>query len=140
MKKIIVLLVLGIFLFGCNGKPDTKDEVLYKGIAFASVPENCVEKKDDVCGLFACMVDLCWCKQGPDMIVLEGSTALGSEGEVKEYFEDKRDEITGTSQLEVTKAVKLNSVFWNVFFETENSEQVLTVAADGTVIQTVCGV
>ncbi|PIN99174.1 MAG: hypothetical protein COT90_00845 [Candidatus Diapherotrites archaeon CG10_big_fil_rev_8_21_14_0_10_31_34] len=139
-NKLLAFLFVLVFLFGCTSEPATKNEILYKGIDFAPVPDNCADKQDNACELFACMADQCWCRQGPEMIVLDGFTSLQTEEEIKDYFEEKRDEITGTSQLEVTKAVKLNSVFWNVFFETENGEQVLTVAADGTVIETVCGV
>jgi len=140
MKKIIILLVLLVFLFGCPDNPKPEEKVIFKEISGAEIPEFCIEFKEDVCGLYACMTEQCWCKQGPNQIVLEGFTALEREGEIKEYFEEKRDEITGTSQLEVTKVVKSNSVFWTVFVSTENGEQVFTIAADGTIIDVICGV
>ena len=140
MKKIIILLVLGVFLFGCPEQPNEETKTVFKEIPWAEIPGECIEFKEDVCGFYGCMTEQCWCKQGPDQILLEGFTSLEREGEVKEYFEEKRDEITGTSQLEVTKVIKSNSVFWTVFVSTENGEQVFTIASDGTIIETVCGV
>lgn len=140
MKKILALIVLCVFLFGCPDNPKPEEKVVFKEIPWAEIPSNCTEFKDNVCGLFSCMVESCWCKESPEMIVLEGNTVLQSEGEIKEYFQEKKEEITGTQLLEITNTAKLNPIFWNVFFTTENGEQMLTVAADGTVIETVCGV
>ncbi len=42
---------------------------------------------------------------------------------------------------EITKVVKLNTIFYNAFVEDEEgNETVYTVAIDGTILKTVCGV
>ena len=134
MKKltIIGMIVLAVFVVACTPKV-----VLYKGIEGAEITGSCVEH-DDVCGLFACMVDLCWCDSGNVLspVLHEGDTVitLGEDAMklTEEYFPE---------DYTVTGAKKINTVFYNIFAEDEEgNEEVLTVAVDGTVIKTQCGV
>jgi len=142
MKNVsIVFFLVGIFLLaGCFGP---NEPTYFKEIKTASIPGSCVEFKDDVCGLFGCMVDSCWCKDGPGQILLEGQTTITSEEEATTQidFYLKTRSLATLADGSVKRAVKLNGVFYNVFAEDSNGDElVFTVAADGTIIETVCGV
>jgi len=91
--------------------------------------------KDDVCERFDCMVDRCWCDElGPDgPILLEGSTTIETEEEAKEL-------VKGFTGKEPTNVADLNGEFFNVFVDAEGNEEVYTVASDGTIFLTQCGV
>ena len=140
--KWLIFVILVLFLFGCL-EPET---VYFRGIETAPVPAECTEYADDVCGLYACTVDLCWCEESPDKIVLDGSktaTNVTTEDEainvVNFYFKSRSVLPLGDS--EVLRAVKLNSLFYNVFAETSSGDElVFTVAPDGTIFKTQCGV
>ena len=145
MEKIILIsLALGLVLLsGCN---EPHGPEYYKDIPSAPVPEACEEVKNDACGLFDCMVDLCWCLERPDQILVEGSTIIENTGDAAKAVENYLDSPQGTTLVgELAdyelREVQLNSVFYNVFAEdSSGNEEVFTVAADGTIIQTVCGV
>lgn len=146
MKKIkMAFIVVVVLFFGwlvyftltTKWHPGPGAFVDFKDIEGARIPDKCVQFKYDICGLFDCMVDMCWCDDSsPELPVLyEGNSVISDEEDavnlVKEFAADK----------EVKRAVKLNSVFYNVFAEDENSnEEVYTIAVDGTIIKTICGV
>ena len=139
-SKAIFVLITIIVLSGCN-EPD--ESTFFKDIETAPLPKECAEYKKDVCGLFECMVDLCWCKEGPDQILLEGRTIVANEEDalnaVKNFI--FAPYATLPEGIEIENAVKINSVFYNVFVNNAfGEEDVYTVAVDGTIIQTVCGV
>jgi hypothetical protein len=145
MKKVIIIIVLvvSVFLFfGCNN-PQPQEPVLFKNIEGTSLPVECENVKDDVCGVFSCTVDLCWCREGPDQVLYEANVTIDSkekaEDLVREYF--SQDSSLGSR---VMSSVKLNDIFYNVFVESimddDRLEKTYTVGIDGTIIQTVCGV
>jgi len=139
-SKAIFVLVTIIVLSGCF---EPAEPNFFNGIETALIPEDCVEYKEDVCGLFDCMVDSCWCKESPDQILLEGRTTVANEEDalnaVKNFIFTPY--ATLPEGIEIENAVKINSVFYNVFVNNAfGEEDVYTVAVDGTIIQTVCGV
>ena len=148
MKKR--LLIASVFLIiiassGCLEPPiNGNGTKLYKGIATAEIPQECIESGNDVCALFDCMIDQCWCEQGPNAVLVVGTTVITSEQDainlVQNYVES-----TGSEYTNVERAVNLDDethkVFFNVFaYNDTNDEEVFTVAADGTIIKTLCGV
>lgn len=156
MKKIIVILSL-LFIVGCSGNlgEDDLSYNWYKGITDAEIPGACLDDRNDVCGLFDCMVDLCWCDDSsPDLPILyeENGVIIANEEEavnyVSEYLEEERlkgreeGEVYGKIyMIEAKRAVKLNDIFYNVFAEDDKMEEIVyTVAVDGTIIKTICGV
>jgi len=149
MKKILLILSL-LILVGCGdlGEDDLSAS-WYKGITNAKVPGACLDSQDDVCALFDCMVDLCWCKESPDQILYETHIPFDDEqgaiDAVNVYLAELingglETEIENPENLKVIKAVKLNDIFYNVFADNNGDEEVYTVAADGTIIKTICGV
>lgn len=128
MKKIIFLIILSIFILGCGQGDDNLS--VYKGIPSAEIPGDCLAYRDDICSLFDCMVDLCWCKESPDAILVEGNTVILTEEEAMQHVEDNLG-------LEIKNAVELNNIFFNVF---SIDDETYTVAKDGTIFLTVCGV
>jgi len=107
----------------------------------AGVPQECLQFQDDVCGLFDCMVDSCWCDGGtfPSPILFKGNMEILDEQSaiivVNQYL--KSDD----SEYSTNEAVRLNSFFFNVFvYDVENNEEVFTVGADGTILKTICGI
>jgi len=144
MKKAVVIAGICIVLvIGILSWDSGEDELnIFKGIPSAEIPKKCLEYRNDVCGLFDCMVDMCWCDEGqvPGPILVEGAGVIESEEEaiiaVKQYVEE-----ASSDYRNVRRAVKLNSVFFNVFaYNAEGDEKTFTVAADGTIFLTVCGV
>ncbi len=153
MSRLIVgvtcFIALAVFLSGCiDGK-----QILFKEIPGAIVPSPCESfAREHICALFKCMVDSCWCDEGSiPSPILEEPSAVGSFiGAGTAAIKSDQDAIaavqryvqrTGSEYSDVRRAVKLNNVFWNVFaFNSENDETVFTVAADGTILKTVCGV
>ncbi|MBD3388921.1 MAG: hypothetical protein GF416_07630 [Candidatus Altiarchaeales archaeon] len=135
---LVFLVLFSGCLYDWRGK---EDSTFYGGIESAVVPERCAGDVDDVCALFECMVDQCWCHPvGPDGAILEGGSGeIKSEEEAEEAVRDYLSQ--GNEGLTVDYAVKLNPVFYNVFAEDEGGgEEVYTVAADGTIMVTTCGV
>jgi len=148
--KMILLATLFLFAFvlsGClDGNQGEDDLKLYKGISTAEIPGECLQFKDDVCGLFDCMVEMCWCDDGhfPSPIIKEGSSTVQNEEEAVNAVQAYVTE-TGSEYSDVQRAVNLGDnihrVFFNVFAYNEaGDEKVFTVAADGTILLTICGV
>lgn len=117
MKNIIFIGVL-LLLVGC------------------SLSQNCAES-EDVCALFDCMVDRCWCDDStPEMPILhESKQSILNEEQAKELVKEFLDK-----DYEVKRAVRLNNVFFNVFTDKDSDEVVFTVSKDGTILKTICGV
>ena len=138
IRSLFILLIL-VFFIGCTDWRGRDDLPTYKGIA--PIPDKCAEFEDDLCGLFDCMVDLCWCNDiGPAGAILKvGDTAIKTEEEattiINTYLAETKLDYT------VERSHKLNPVFFNVFTVDEaNDEHVYTVAVDGTIMLTQCGV
>ncbi len=144
-KTVILLIILSILLVSCISNGGEDDLRLFRGIPAAEVPGKCLEHRDDVCGLYDCMVDRCWCDEArPEGPILYETTGISIQTEeeamsiVKQYVQDSKEY---GEYSNVKRAVKLNNVFFNVFAENENyDEKVFTVATDGTIILTMCGV
>ena len=144
MKMMSIAILLILFSSGCitDIDPENDDKILFRGIATAEVPPECSEYKDDVCALFDCMVDQCWCDDSsPELPVIYEPTGIviTNEDEAKnivmQYLSDNNLE------YQIENCIQLNSVFFNVFASDENSDEIVyTVAADGTIIKTICGV
>jgi hypothetical protein len=131
-----------IVLAGCTSDTPTTE-----------TPQKCDEFESDVCGLFSCMVDLCWCHDLPPSggILMEGVreiiTEEDAEEEVRRYltgFYNHEDGVLFGKMrwVEVKNVVELNDVFFNVFAEVDGNgeEEVYTISRDGTIIKTICGV
>ncbi len=140
MRKMILIFTL-LIIAGCSG-----EQAVFKGIQTATIPQSCADYKNDVCGLFDCMVEMCWCDDsGPDLPIIyekEGAS-ISSEDEaaalVSEFVEST--DLEYKEYTNIVNVVALNTVFFNVFAENPSGdEMVFTVAADGTVVKTVCGV
>lgn len=150
MKKVILCFITLIVLISITGCGNGPSESLFKDIEGVYVSEKCVEYKDDVCGLYECMVDLCWCFEAyPGPILFEAGTIVTNEEEamqvVQDYLDEGRfmeeDELLGeATAIVVERAVQLDDIFYNVFCDEEGDEVVYSVAADGSVFQTICGV
>ena len=138
--KAIFVLVTIIALSGCI---EPEEPNFFNGIETVSIPEYCFEYKKDVCGLFDCMVDSCWCKEGSDQILMEGRTIVANEEDALNVVKNFifAPDATLPEGIVIENAVKINSVFYNVFVNNSfGEEDVYTIAVDGTIIQTVCGV
>lgn len=51
--------MIAVFIAGCGRGND--DLRLFKGIPTAEIPDKCIQYGNDVCSLFECMVEQCWC-------------------------------------------------------------------------------
>jgi len=141
MKKITLICFLFLFIVGCGKNMGDDDLSRYKGIAWAELPNNCIEHNNDVCALFDCMVDRCWCDDSsPELPVLyEGSKSLQTNDEAVTHVQEYID-ANNLGQI-VKRGVELNSIFFNVFAEDEEGNEITyTIAVDGTIIKTICGV
>ena len=144
MKIMSIAILLILFSSGCitDIDPEKDDKILFRGITTAEVPPECSDYKDDVCALFDCMVDRCWCDDSsPESPVIYEPTGvvITNEDEAKknvmQYLNDN------DLEYKIENCIQLNSVFFNVFASDENDDEVVyTVAADGTIIMTICGV
>jgi hypothetical protein len=145
MKQIFfALIALQVLLSGCLGEGNQGEDDLrfYKGIPSAEIPGECLEQRHDVCALFDCMVEGCWCDDStPSGAILSEGRKLVETTDAAKTVVTEYLQAHGEGNYVVQKAVKLNNVFYNVFALDENGdEKVLTIAADGTVIKTICGV
>ena len=150
MMKVVVCLVLTVFFCGClcGGTPD--ETHYFKGIESAPIPNGCVEYGEDVCGLFDCMVDRCWCDDstptGPVVYEVYQTIVTEEDAEnavwvyIAELMHGENPPEERAEEMKVNRAVKLNDVFFNVFCDFDGQERVYTVAADGTILKTQCGV
>jgi len=150
IKNIITCSVLAVLLFvlaGCG----SDNSYLYKDIADAVVPDECAEYKDDTCSLFDCMIDSCWCDDSsPDLPILyetliafnneQGAIDAVNVYKAELIYNGPNDMFETPENWDVQSAVKLNDIFYNVFVDNNEEELVFTVAVDGTIIKTICGV
>jgi len=137
----VTVIVLLLFM-GCNDWQPRP--TFYKGIEVNEyqLPNSCDGLQNDVCATFSCLTPNCWCKESPEKILVEGTNTIKIENntQAKQEVEDYllKTNIEGFS---ITSSVQLNNIFYNVFVEDElGDELVYTVAVDGTIIETVCGV
>ncbi|MCK5040298.1 MAG: hypothetical protein KAR87_04995 [Candidatus Aenigmarchaeota archaeon] len=147
MKKyisIMAIVAMLIVVSACIGPDNQGEDDLnrFKGISTAEIDSNCVEYRDDVCALFECMVERCWCDDSsPELPILyekEGISIADEEEAIAivgEYIQDSE-----YKDYDVIRVIKLNNVFFNVFAQNADDEIVFTIAADGTIIKTICGV
>ncbi|MBU2100739.1 hypothetical protein KKG83_05280 [Candidatus Micrarchaeota archaeon] len=147
MKKKFLLLALILFcLVGFSGCPliddhDKAPENAYREIHFALIPEECMEFKDNVCSLFTCMVDSCYCEEPEGILVKENKNhyVIGNEKDVVRDVQEYLNSIN--SEYKAENAVELNPVFYNVFaFDSERNEKVFVIAVDGAILETTCNV
>ena len=144
MKKEILFvsaLLVIIVLSGCVEPPANNGGLAGNGSTTSVIPPECVESSGDVCSLFSCMVDLCWCAD-PDPVLLEGTSPITSEEEAVALVQNFV-QTSGSEYTRVERATNLSSqnVFFNVFaYNKAGDETVFTVASDGSIIKTQCGV
>lgn len=137
--KMLSLIVLSIFLLGCLGQ--TPSSTTFKGIEGASIHGKCAAHADDVCRLFGCMVDHCWCNDDlpGGAILKEGEGIMGGSDdamvEVQEYLWRENP------GMDAMRVAELNPVFYSVFATNKyGEEETYIVAKDGTIMKTLCGV
>lgn len=144
----LLFILPALLLAGCFGNGDnngTDNLYDYKGITVPRdiIPSGCEGKID--CELFSCMVESCWCKSSPEAVPYDCAgtsdclVQLTQEQDAAKYAEDylKRNSVSYSGP----RIVKLNGVFYNFFYNDGlNDEHVLTLAIDGTIMETVCGV
>ncbi len=143
MKFAYLFLIFGLFLIlGCLTNNGTNNSYDYKGVnvSKSSILEECQNKTD--CDMFSCMVPSCWCKSIPPSngIVFKSGKKVtdrdGAKEAVSEYLS-----FNSIPFIQVRNAVKLNEIFYDVFYEDANGDAYgLIVAVDGTVMETQCGV
>ena len=141
---VIILLGLGYFLLG-NNKEEVND------ISTSSIPTECQDVQDDVCKLFECMVNLCWCDDSsPELPILYETYITfndeqGAKDAVHVYiaesiYGDNELAAEEAKKMKIKNVVKLNDVFYNVFVDKEGEEIVYTVSKNGQILKTICGV
>ncbi|MBT4192562.1 MAG: hypothetical protein HOE11_04595 [Candidatus Diapherotrites archaeon] len=139
MKKIIIIaliLVLSLFL-GCTiEEPIPNDSKFDK---LEPIPSECLQYANDECAVFSCMVNNCWCEQSPDAILKEGTQMFLDEARAKGAVQSYLNE-QNISDYTLKNTAKLNDIFFNVFIEIDGDEEVFTVATNGTILKTLCGV
>ena len=129
---IVIILGLSVSFFymknsGEKDLPSSEDN---------QIPDTCLDFKDDVCELFGCMVDLCWCENSPNAVLYEQEgISISTTKEAVDYVK-KYD-----NNLDVKRAVELNNIFYNVFSEDDAGDEIVyTLSTDGSIIKTICGV
>jgi len=140
-RIVFGLVICSLLLHGCFEPPPPDNLYSYKNITVPadSIPDNCRLKED--CEMFSCLVSQCWCRQIPPEggVIYRANRTVGDENIAKSVVADYL--ISNGTVMNVKKAVKLNEIFYNVFYEVpDGGEKVLTVAVDGTVMETICGV
>jgi len=149
MKSTYFFMGIGILLllFGCVSDNQGQDNLYnYKGVTIGrdNIPSKCWEKED--CAMFSCMVSQCWCMPAE----VSGQPTDGIVGNAGKHITTEQDAKVAVATLlnskniqynKILNVAKLNELFYNVFYEDElGNEQVLTVAVDGTMMVTACGV
>jgi len=137
----IIIIVVVIFLVGGVAIWQYLKTLKEDNPSMVGIPQECQQFQDDTCGLFDCMVNLCWCDDGvfPSPILFEGNTEILDESSaiiaVNQYLK------SNDSEYSTGKAVRLNSFFFNVFvYDVSNNEKVFTVGTNGTILKTICGI
>ncbi|MFH2106726.1 MAG: hypothetical protein ABII22_05690 [Candidatus Micrarchaeota archaeon] len=142
MKYLILILSVFLILFGCTSPPDDNGEddlSGYTDLLVKATPAEC--KGMESCELFACATYNCWCDEGrlDGGVVAEYAIRVPSmtrvDELVKRYFSENPNE-AGT----IRSIKKISDLYYNVFYEVNDSERVLTVMVDGTILATQCGV
>jgi len=146
--KIIIILGILIILVGV---------VVWQAIKGSedkntAIPEECQKYENDVCELFDCMVDMCWCDDSsPESPILyETYIKVNNEKEAKDavyayiaelMYGDDLLLAEKSKNMKVVDAIKLNECFYNVFVvDEEENETVYVVSVNGEIIKTICGV
>ncbi len=146
MKKAMIIGSVAVFVFllfmGCNEWQPRP--VFYKNIEQAELqlPNSCDGSQNDVCATFSCLTPNCWCKDSPETVLVKGTNTKKIENNIqaRKIVEDYLLK-TNIEGFIITSSVQLNNIFYNVFVEDElGDELVYTVAIDGAIIETVCGV
>ena len=106
------------------------------------LPEECSPFDGDYCALFSCLQPGCWCSQ-PEVLAYGSSDPSMWVGEETAWFTVQAylQENGLDDEWQYEKVVELNEAFYNVFVSnSEGSEETYSVAKDGAVIKTECGV
>ncbi|PIY91867.1 hypothetical protein COY71_00845 [Candidatus Micrarchaeota archaeon CG_4_10_14_0_8_um_filter_60_7] len=145
---LVVAPLLALALAGCVQPPGPPEGgLLWHGFEWAAVPSQCEASMSDACSLYGCMVESCWCAEtAPSAIVAEWNHPVSDENAAMAAVNENLDAVSGrlwpdaSSEVVVKRAVKLNAIFFNVFLDYGGDEGVVTVAADGTIFLSQCGV
>ena len=139
---IIIVLVAGAVFAGFlyyNNKEESKISLQSDEEAVA-IPEKCKDFKDNICDLFSCVIENCWCKEGPEPILAETGKEITNSTNAVEAV-SKYLESVGSDYVYNLTAVRLNDLFFNVFvYNKNNEEKVLTISFNGKIMETVCGI
>jgi hypothetical protein len=94
------------------------------------------------CEMFSCMVSQCWCKDSLTNGILSQSNAqVQSEEDAEAVVANYLTSNSIAYESGTVHAVNLNVIFYNVFYTNQSgNENMLTVAVDGTIMETECGV
>ena len=141
---IIVIILASLVYWAVTQKWHPGPDALkyYRDIETAEITKDCIDKREDVCQLFDCMVDLCWCDDSSPETPIVGfteNTVLKTTEEVETYMQDFLEK--NFYDWEINNVIELNDVFFNVIMTDENGDEITyTVAADGVILKTLCGV
>ncbi|MFA5049450.1 MAG: hypothetical protein WC501_00420 [Candidatus Micrarchaeia archaeon] len=144
MQRFFLILIFGFLLFnGCLIGPNPDDhKYSYKGIIIfkSAVPAECIGMED--CEMFSCMVENCWCKKTPPGggIIFRSKKTINNTNDAIQIVSNYLNSNAIEYEQQTITAAKLNEVFYNVFYNVDGNEQVLTIAIDGTIMETICGV
>lgn len=138
---LIIVLIIGGVIFGViynnKGEKENSKEEESKEVV---ISEKCQDFKDDVCDLFSCVVESCWCGNGPSPVLAEMGEQVTKEEEATKVVSDYLKSVDSEYIYNI-RAVKINDLFYNVFsYDKDGDEQALTISFNGKIIKTVCGV
>ena len=142
LALVVIMGGLGYFLLSNKEEKDT---------SVPAIPTECQSFQDDVCSLFECMVESCWCNDSsPESPILyETYITINDEQGAKDAVHVYITELIygdhgliseEAKKMKINNVVKLNAVFYNVFIDKEGEEIVYTVSRDGQILATVCGI
>lgn len=139
MKKIVIVIIIAV-LAGVAGGIIFISSGGIKENSSIAIPEKCQAIQGDICALFDCMVEQCWCDTGSiNPIVFQRDSQITTENQAVSFVNEYLATISTDS--EAKKAVKINSFFFNVFvYDKSENESVFSVSANGKIIITICGV
>ena len=145
MKKrgfsLIIAIIIAIIAIGVVVIREDKieDKIEDKAVI---IPEKCQDFKDDVCGLFACTVDICWCDEASSSspVLAETGNQITKEEDAVKAVSDYLESIKSEYVYDI-RAVEINDLFYNVFaYNEDKNEKVLSISFDGKILKTTCGI
>ena len=139
-KEFSILIVLLLVVGGSAWKlsQDSKENNLIEGTI--DIPQECQQFQGEVCDLFSCLVEQCWCKEPiSSNPIYKGEDSISNKQEAMDAVEKYLLEIN--SEYEVADVAEINGFFFNVFaYDSEGEEKVFTIGIDGSILLAVCGV